>query len=120
MRELPPPGIAQEARRVELQLMGVRQEVRLVQGILVFEERVVHRPEPALCGGRLGRLGRHECVRMDILYRKMPIHEPHGRSMHLAQLPEGRLVRQANGALVVAVFENHATGRRPTRGGHSH
>src|SRR5690349_3054753 len=44
-----------ELVEVEIERLGVEQQTPRVQRVLMREQRVVHRPEPTLHAGRLGR-----------------------------------------------------------------
>ena len=60
-----------EAVEVEPELLGVAAQVARPQLVLVREQQVVHRPELALRGGRLGRLGGHLRVRVHVVERQV-------------------------------------------------
>ena len=51
------PAVGVEALEVETEGLGARPQVRVLEPALVVEQRVVHRPEGALRGGRLGGVG---------------------------------------------------------------
>ncbi len=75
----------------------------------LLQKNVVHLPEFALIGRRLGRLGRDERVRMCVLERMMPKYEPHGQRVAIEYLPNGGLDTATHGAFKVPVFDKGDT-----------
>ena len=94
-----------EALGVEAELLGVVDEVRLAQRVLMVEQQRVHLPEGALRGGRLGRLRRRAgACGMDVGERQVA---PDVAQVAEAgeQLAHDRLGPTAVGALEVAVLD---------------
>jgi len=60
---------------VELKSRGVKQQRAPVECLLIFEQHVVHRPEPSLGARGLGRFGGLNGVRVYLRQREMPVHE---------------------------------------------
>ena len=77
-----------------------------------MNSKVVHRPEAALCSGRLGRLRRPFRVRMNFHQRVVPEHQAQTSRIDVDQMPQRRLGLDARRALVVAVFEQRELGVR--------
>ena len=67
-----PPQVLDEALEVEAQLLGVVVQVGRAQRVLVFEEQIVHLPEPLLGRRRLSCLGGQLGVRVDVVQRQVP------------------------------------------------
>ena len=62
--------LVSETREVETERVGVSDQVRQAEAVLVREQQVVHLPEPSLGSRRLGRLGRVLGVRVDCVSGK--------------------------------------------------
>ena len=95
-------AVGVEALDVEPERLGARPQVRVLEPALVGEQRVVHRPERALQGGRLGRTGRRPGARVRGAHRELP------ETQTDVQRAQARVERRAVRALVVAVDDDQA------------
>src|SRR5919204_596787 len=97
-----------EAVDVESELQGVAPEVTRRELVLVGKQQIVHLPERALRGGRLGGLGRDLGSAMHVVQREMAPHVAQVVAERQQQLAHHDLGLAAVGALVVAVLhERH-------------
>src|SRR6185369_5181276 len=72
-----PHAIPVETCDVQAELLGVLQEIVVLERLLGTEQQRVHRPETVLQGSSLGGSGRPERVRMDLDEREVPEGETH-------------------------------------------
>ena len=94
---------------VEPELVGVANEVRGSQRVLMLEQQVVHRPERALGGGGLGGLGGELGVGVHVAQGQVPPDVPHVGEV-AQQLAHRRFRPAAVRTLEVAVL-HHGDGR---------
>ena len=94
-----------EAVDVEAELLGVADQVVRAKRVLVLEQEVVHLPERALVGGRLGGLGGELGVRVDVVERQVPPDVADVAEV-AQELADDRLRLAAVGALEVAVLDD--------------
>jgi len=109
-------GTGRETFPVEFERDRVAEEVRVLERVLVLEEKVVHLPELALRARCLRRFGRALRVRMRLRKRKVAEDETEIGSERPPDLLHDRIRRTTVRALVVAVFgQRHrgAVGPRP-------
>ena len=95
-----------EADEIERDETGVGQQVRVVERVLMLEQRVVHFPECALRRRGLGRFGRVLRVRVARRHREMPEHEPHVIGREPLQLLDDRMRLTAVRAFEIAILEH--------------
>jgi hypothetical protein len=69
--------LAVEAPKFQARRGGILPEAFCFQMALVFEQQVVHLPEPVLPTGRFRRLGRLLGIEVHLAQRKLPEHETH-------------------------------------------
>jgi len=69
--------VAVERRHVEAELVGIPQQVAVLERLLPVEQQLVHVPEPVLQSTGLGHGRCGEGVRVDAGQRKVPVHDPH-------------------------------------------
>jgi hypothetical protein len=96
---------AAEAIDVQLQLLGVLEQVPVLQCILVFEEKIVHLPETALRGGGFGGFRSHLRVLMNSGQGIVPVHKTKASAEFLLHTLQGAKEKAAVGALIVPVFD---------------
>ena len=108
--------VVAEALEVEAELLGVAAQVAGSQLVLVVEQQVVHLPERALGGRRLGGLGGELGVRVDVGERQVAPDVADVAEVG-EQLADDRLGPAAVGALEVAVLDHASPAPRPGRGG---
>lgn len=107
--------ITAEAEHVEVDRLGIAEDVLAAQLALVLEQNIMHEPKAALPAGGLGHFCRSGRVRVDSRHGKVP----EGIANMLAHVELQRLAHQVRGAaetaLVVTVLD-HGDGRiiRPT------
>ena len=104
-----------EALCVQPDLGGVPGQVFVLQGVLVLEQQVMHRPKAilALCRGALSRLGSVAGMRM-LRPREVPVHEAELVTEPLSNALEIGVGHAAERALEVAVLDQGDGGvRRP-------
>ena len=97
--------VAAEPFDVEAELLGVADQSVRTKRVLVPEQQVVHLPERALIGRRLGGLGGELGVRVDVVERQVPPDVSDIAEVG-QQLPDDRLRLPAVGALEVAVLDD--------------
>ena len=99
-----------EALHVQAELLGVARHVDRAQVVLVGEQEVVHLPEGALRGRRLGRLGGVLGARVDVGEGQVP---PHVADVDVGEeLAHHRLGLPAVRALEVAELDHRDRGAR--------
>ena len=98
-----------EAVDVEPELAGVARSGREAQGVLVGEQEIVHLPERALRGRRLGRLGGELGMRVNVGERKVAPDVAEVAEVR-EQLADDRLGLPAERALEVAVLDERDRG----------
>src|SRR5450755_2055275 len=104
-RVLAPAQFVGEAVGVEVELLGVAGEVPGRKLALVAEQSVVHLPELALGGGRLGCLGGQLSPRVDIVERKVSPDVAHVGAERGQQLADHLLGMPAVCAFEVSVLD---------------
>src|SRR5256714_11517055 len=106
--------LALEARGVEPELLGVLDQVFVLERELALEQPIVHLPELPLCAGRFGRFGGVLRVQMQFGERKVAEHKPEAWAQALPHLLHDRVGATAMRALEVAVLDQRHRGVRRT------
>ena len=103
-----------EAVDVEVELLGIADEVLRRQSVLVLEEEVVHLPVLSLRGRRLRGLRRELGARVDVRERQVAEDEAQLVTKVGDEVAQDRLGAPAEGTLEISVFdERHRRAFRP-------
>jgi len=105
--------LARHPAAVEPELLGVSDQMLVVQGELPLEQPIVHLPELPLCPSCLGHLGGVLRVRVQLREREVAEREPQARSHATPDLFHDGVRLTAVGTLEVAVLDQR---RRRVRG----
>ena len=81
--------VGQQLAPIQPELVGIAQEVGVLQGLLTVEQQLVHGPEAALERGRLDKVGGGQGMRMDAGKGQLAEHEPQLASELLLQPLDG-------------------------------
>jgi hypothetical protein len=105
--------VAPKPLGIEAQLLGMPDELLVVERRLLVEETVVQLPEFALDPCRFGRLGRVLGVRVLFAQREVAEHHPQAIAQAPPELLDDRVGHAAERALEVAIFDqrNRRVGR---------
>jgi hypothetical protein len=102
-----------EARKIEAQGRSVARKILNLQGLLLLEQPIVHRPEFALGSRGFGRLGGALRMRMHVGQRKVTKGEAKIRTDLILDRFHDWIAFATDRALEIAVFEQRDQRVRP-------